>query len=110
MNKLLESLEPYTTETLGTKSLKFRNYVPRNKDFNHSITQAPTTVAEVELNVEREVKNTLREFEVQQKEPLVIAPKKANWDLKRNFEAKLQKINKKTEEAIIKLIKSKKNK
>ena len=111
MNKFLESLEPYTKELSEERPLKFRNYVPLSSELLHFVIHAPTTVAEVELNVEREVRNTLKEFEAQQKEPLTIAPKKANWDLKRNLERKVEKINKNTEDAIRNLVKmQKKNK
>lgn len=105
MNKLLESLDPYTTEEIEPKHLIFRNYVPRSPQLKPFIVQAATTVAEIELNTEREIRQSLKDFELQQKEPLTIVPKKANWDLKRSYERKMEKMNKKTEEAISKLIK-----
>ena len=108
MNKLLESLDPYTAEPVEEKPLKFRNYVPKTPKLTSFVVRAPTTVAEIELNLEKEIKTTLKEFEIQQKEPLTITPKKPNWDLKRNLETKLEKINKKTEDAIKKLVKAKK--
>ena len=110
MNKLLESLDPYTTEVLERKPMKFRNYAPRSKELSEFIIQAPTTVAEVEMTIEQDVIKTLKEFEQQQKEPLTIVPRKANWDLKRNIERKLEKTNKKTQEAISKLVRIQKNK
>lgn len=108
MNKLLDSLEPYSLDPIEAKPLKFRNYVPRSNELTDFVVHAPTIVAEVELNNERQVKNVLKEFELQQKEPLTIVPKKANWDLKRNLENKMEKIRKKTQSAIAKLVKSQK--
>src|SRR5574343_224285 len=100
MNKILESLDPYTSDKLETKPLIFRNYVPRSEDLRDFIIKAPTTVAEVELNIEREIRSSLKEFDKQQKEPLTLIPKKPNWDLKRKLNEKLESLESKTEKSI----------
>ncbi|OMJ75771.1 hypothetical protein SteCoe_24995 [Stentor coeruleus] len=105
MEKFLGTLEPYSDEFRNQKPLKFRNYVPRDKDLSAFVVEAPTKVLQVEILVDREARNALKDFEKQQNEPLTIAPKKANWDLKRNLERKSEKLNDKTEKAIKKLIK-----
>jgi coiled-coil domain-containing protein 12 len=100
MNKLLENLQPYNQEKLEIKQLVFRNYVPRSEELKEFVVRAPTTVAEVELNIEREIRNALKEFERQQKEPLTLVPKKANWDLKRKLNEKLDPLQRITEKSI----------
>lgn len=42
--------------------------------------------------------------ETQDEEELNIAPKKANWDLKRDVEKKLDKLNRRTQRAIVEII------
>ena len=42
--------------------------------------------------------------EAQDDEELNIAPKKANWDLKRDVEKKLEKLNRRTQRAIVDII------
>lgn len=42
--------------------------------------------------------------EAQDEEELNIAPKKANWDLKRDVEKKLEKLNRRTQRAIVEII------
>ena len=42
--------------------------------------------------------------EAQDEEELNIAPKKANWDLKRDVEKKLEKLNRRTQRAIVDII------
>lgn len=100
MNKILESLDPYITDKLESKFLVFRNYVPRTEDLRDFVIKAPTTVAEVELNIEREIRFSLKEFDKQQKEPLTLVPKKPNWDLKRKLNEKIETLESKTEKSI----------
>lgn len=109
MNKLLEGLELYTSEKLDEKALIFRNYVPRSAELRDFVRKAPTTVAEVELGTEKDIRSALKDFEKQQKEPLTLIPKKVNWDLKRNLEEKLNPLQEKTESSISKLKKQIKN-
>lgn len=42
--------------------------------------------------------------ETQDEEELNIAPKKANWDLKRDVEKKLEKLSRRTQRAIVEII------
>lgn len=42
--------------------------------------------------------------EAQDEEELNIAPKKVNWDLKRDVEKKLEKLNRRTQRAIVEII------
>lgn len=103
MNKLLDSLEPYTNEKIDDKNLIFRNYVPRSQDLKEFVKKSSTTVAEVELGIEKDIRIALKDFEKQQNEPLTLIPKKINWDLKRNLDEKLNPLQKVTESSISKL-------
>lgn len=103
MNKLLESLEPYTNEKKDEKILIFRNYAPRSQELREFVKKSSTTVAEVELGIEKDIRSALKDFEKQQNEPLTLVPKKVNWDLKRNLSEKLNQLQKVTESSISKL-------
>ncbi|EFA75691.1 mRNA splicing factor [Heterostelium album PN500] len=89
------------------KGLKFRNYVPRDI----SLTQYRLPKSKVPPVVE-ELLEKLKILESsaesqQSEESISFLPKKANWDLKRDVEKKLSKLDKKTNRAIYDLIKQK---
>lgn len=108
MNKLLDSLTPYQkNDGLESKELIFRNYIPTSESLKAFVRHAPTAVAETELEIEREIKQTVREFNKQQEEPLTIIPQKPNLDLKKSLDRKLRVLNQKTEAAIIQILKNK---
>ncbi|CAG9325506.1 unnamed protein product [Blepharisma stoltei] len=108
MDNFLDNLIPYQgNEGLEAKDLIFRNYIPKNDSLKEFIVHAPTTVAETELEIERDIKQSVREFNMQQEEPLTIIPQKPNMDLKKSLDRKLNVLNKKTEAAIIQLLKNK---
>ena len=60
---------------------------------------------ETELEVEKEVREAVQEFLRQENEPLTIVPSKPNWDLKRDLNKKLKGLGKKTERALVELLK-----
>ncbi|KAG0057159.1 hypothetical protein BGZ83_001102 [Gryganskiella cystojenkinii] len=91
-------------------SLSFRNYTPLNADLKAEDSQI-TTLADlgdtVEKKMEGVVERTLQEEEEKRAKDVdifALAPKKPNWDLKRDIEPKLAKLEKKTRAAIIELI------
>jgi len=106
MKSLLEELSPYGLgETLPSRRVMFRNYVPNDDNLKQFIIPAPTLVAETELEIQRQINASIKEFQKLQDEPLNIVPTKANWDLKRDLQKKMQSLNLKTEKAIISLLK-----
>ena len=103
----MESLFSSLTQNISEKRLEFRNYVPSRDSLKQFVQQADTLVSEIELQNDREIFLSKAEFIDQQDEPLTLAPKQPNLDLKRNFNRKLEVLNKRTELAIVKLINDK---
>mmetsp|Transcript_59581 Transcript_59581/g.87328 ORF Transcript_59581/g.87328 Transcript_59581/m.87328 type:complete len:137 (+) Transcript_59581:51-461(+) len=80
--------------------LKFRNYQPKTDEFKDGV------VAPVKISADKELEKmgaTQTKPEVQ----LDVAPKKANWDLKQHISKKLEKLERRTQQAIVDLIKAK---
>lgn len=81
----------------------FRNYVPKDEGLRLKVLRneggVPSREAEVILN---EAKKKVRSLPSEDK-PLSIAPKRANWDLKRDVDKRLKKLAKRTQRAIAEL-------
>ncbi|XP_030405696.1 coiled-coil domain-containing protein 12 isoform X3 [Gopherus evgoodei] len=85
------------------KELKLRNYVPEDEDLKkRKVPQAKPA------SVEDKVKDQL---EAAKPEPIIeevdlanLAPRKPDWDLKRDVAKKLEKLEKRTQRAIAELI------
>eukprot|EP01132_Coremiostelium_polycephalum_P005614 gene5614-6986_t len=82
--------------------LKFRNYTPKDT----TLVKYTLKKAEVPPIVD-ELMNRLKLLESGEELPISFAPKKINWDLKRDVNQKLSKLDKKTNNAIYQLIKLK---
>lgn len=85
--------------------MKFRNYIPKTADLKDYVLDKPTTVA-----LEAELEDRCKEaVDAAQEEDAVmaIAPKKPNWDLKRDVQKKMQVLGVKTDKAIMELIRRK---
>jgi len=89
--------------------LSFRNYQPMDDELQKNVNIA--TPDDVKNTVELETKNitkeALEEAERMQKEEIdlfSLAPKRANWDLKRDVEKKLERLDKRTQRAIADII------
>ena len=82
----------------GGQSIRLRNYLPEDGEaFEHTRVEAakvPETGAP-----EEEEDQTNEEAAV-----VDVAPKKANWDLKRDVEKKLKKLERRTQNAMIELM------
>ncbi|KAG2186026.1 hypothetical protein INT43_002464 [Umbelopsis isabellina] len=97
-------------QTNGEKAnLSFRNYEPTDEKLKDNVNIA--TPKDINNTVELETKNltkeALEEAERMQKEEIdlfSLAPKRANWDLKRDVEKKLERLDKRTQRAIAELI------
>jgi len=82
--------------------LKFRNYQPRDKDLTKF--QLPRASLDKELRWADNVLETIRCSKTAEQDVLNVAPKKANWDLKRDLAKRLDILNKQTQEAIVVMI------
>ncbi|KAF9973278.1 hypothetical protein BGZ73_003477 [Actinomortierella ambigua] len=98
-------------------SLTFRNYTPINEDLKTdsdiraSAPRAPEGVDTVEKKTEGVVEAVIQEEEKKRAQDVDIfslAPMKPNWDLRRDIEPRLQKLEKRTRAAIIELIRKEK--
>ncbi|KAG0360366.1 mRNA splicing factor [Gamsiella multidivaricata] len=91
-------------------SLSFRNYTPLNGELKADDSNITTTADigdTVEKKMEGVVERVIQEEEEKRAKDVdifTLAPKKPNWDLKRDVEPKLLKLEKKTRAAIIELI------
>lgn len=83
--------------------IRFRNYKPRDANLKYFELPAPKVAA---LITEDEIKK-LGEPLTTENGIMDIAPKKANWDLKRDVTRKLARLEKRTQRAIIDLIREK---
>eukprot|EP00245_Coleochaete_scutata_P006347 TRINITY_DN20774_c0_g1_i1.p2 TRINITY_DN20774_c0_g1~~TRINITY_DN20774_c0_g1_i1.p2 ORF type:complete len:145 (-),score=47.92 TRINITY_DN20774_c0_g1_i1:567-968(-) len=79
--------------------LRFRNYNPKSEELQEK-RAGPVTVPKFEEPVALTPAAT-----DENEDPLVsIAPKKANWDLRRDVAKKLEKLEKRTQRAMIELM------
>ncbi|KAL0535492.1 hypothetical protein IC582_029823 [Cucumis melo] len=78
-------------------NMKFRNYVPHDKELQEG-KLAPPVLPKFEDPVTTEPPQ-------QKEDPFVnIAPKKPNWDLRRDVQKKLDKLERRTQKALYKLM------
>ncbi|CAG8497747.1 16960_t:CDS:2 [Funneliformis caledonium] len=71
--------------------LKFRNYTPINEDIK--------AISKINISTPKDITETLEKTDL-----FNLAPKKPNWDLKRDVEKKLAKLDKITQASIAELI------
>ncbi|XP_067887609.1 coiled-coil domain-containing protein 12 [Heterodontus francisci] len=105
-NKQLREDEDKHEEEVKHRELKLRNYVPEDKELKQR--QVPNAKP---ASVEDKVKDQL---EAGKPEPIIeevdlvnLAPRKPDWDLKRDVAKKLEKLEKRTQRAIAELIREK---
>ncbi|CAO3596537.1 unnamed protein product [Absidia cylindrospora] len=91
------------------KDLKFRSYTPTDENLKQHVSIA--TPNHIKITAETETKEiptqTLAEAAEKEKEDVDLfnlAPKKANWDLRRDVEKKLEKLDRRTQKAILETI------
>ncbi|KAI8078694.1 mRNA splicing factor [Halteromyces radiatus] len=91
------------------KDLTFRSYTPSDENLKQLVNIA--TPDNIKTTVESETKQipiqTLQEAAEKEKEEVDLfnlAPKKANWDLRRDVEKKLEKLDRRTQRAVLELI------
>ncbi|KAG9063510.1 hypothetical protein KI688_004394 [Linnemannia hyalina] len=109
----LEQLKKRKLESAGgddSVSMSFRNYTPVNESLKDQDSKI-TTVADIGDTVEKKMDGVVEKVIQEEDEKrakdvdiFTLAPKKPNWDLKRDIEPKLLKLEKKTRAAVIELI------
>jgi coiled-coil domain-containing protein 12 len=87
------------------KEVKFRNYLPRDGDLTRvPATTAPTMVPAKSVDDEGDEEDDgpmALKPNVGDVDPAMLVPKKANWDLKRDVERRLGKLEKRTARAMV---------
>ncbi|KAH8826935.1 mRNA splicing factor [Flagelloscypha sp. PMI_526] len=95
-------------EQVDEPIISHRNFDPTSRTLRkRDVQDADMNVDTVENNVEGLAEKIIKEDEARRAQELNvfnIAPKRANWDLKRELEKKLAKLDRKTQEAIHTLI------
>ena len=77
------------------KALVFRNYLPSDPSLKKYRLPRPEVV---------DISKSVPEVDLKEVTELLITPKKANWDLKRDIQSKLDKLENKTQRAILELL------
>jgi len=85
------------------KPIKFRNYVPKDEALkDKKIEDAkPQSVQE---SVQDHLEKAKPEAIIDEVDIATLAPRKPDWDLKRDVSKKLEKLQKKTQRAIVELL------
>mmetsp|Transcript_11621 Transcript_11621/g.16124 ORF Transcript_11621/g.16124 Transcript_11621/m.16124 type:complete len:172 (+) Transcript_11621:58-573(+) len=93
-----------TDAAVNIQQLRFRNYNPQDPTLQQLKIERPE-IPEVAKKI------TAMLDKISKEEPdlnsVNLAPKKANWDLKRDVEKKLEKLEKRTQKAIVEMMREK---
>lgn len=93
---------PDVDEVKDARPLLFRNYVPRTAELKE-FCKDKITSADIEAEIDKEIEEAITAAD-DQDAVLAIAPKKPNWDLKRDVERKMQVLQARTDRAVVQLI------
>ncbi|KAI7861977.1 mRNA splicing factor [Spinellus fusiger] len=105
LSKSQDSIENTDTE----KKLSFRSYIPNDETLKqHANIVTPDdigdTIESETKHITKEVLSKATEKEKEEVDLFNLAPKKANWDLKRDVEKKLEKLDRKTQRAVLQIL------
>lgn len=84
------------------RDVRFRNYIPRTPELR-DFCLAKVTSTDVEVMIDKEIAEYISNAE-DQEAVMAIAPRKPNWDLKRDVERKMQVLQARTDRAVVQLI------
>lgn len=86
----------------GVAALKFRNYVPQDPEMRQWCLPRPS-VEELEKQIDKEGREAIASA-VNEDVASQIIPRRPNWDLKREIEKKLTILTRKTDRALVELV------
>eukprot|EP00440_Ansanella_granifera_P059311 gb/GFBE01064291.1/.p1 GENE.gb/GFBE01064291.1/~~gb/GFBE01064291.1/.p1 ORF type:complete len:164 (+),score=45.82 gb/GFBE01064291.1/:1-492(+) len=89
-------------EKKDDRDIHFRNYQPRTPELR-DLCLPRITSADIEDDIDREIQDAIAAAE-DTDAVLAIAPKKPNWDLKRDVERKMTTLSSRTDRAVVQLI------
>ncbi|XP_072905327.1 coiled-coil domain-containing protein 12 [Hemitrygon akajei] len=93
-------------EEVKHRELKLRNYVPEDKELKERLVPNVKPVS-VEDKVKDQLEAGKPEPVIEEVDLVNLAPRKPDWDLKRDVAKKLEKLEKRTQRAIAELIREK---
>ncbi|XP_062913340.1 coiled-coil domain-containing protein 12 isoform X1 [Mobula hypostoma] len=93
-------------EEVKHRELKLRNYVPEDKELKERLVPN-VKPASVEDKVKDQLEAGKPEPVIEEVDLVNLAPRKPDWDLKRDVAKKLEKLEKRTQRAIAELIREK---
>ncbi|XP_015669789.1 coiled-coil domain-containing protein 12, partial [Protobothrops mucrosquamatus] len=85
------------------KELKLRNYIPEDVELKERVVPNAKP-ASVEDKVKEQLEAAKPELIIEEVDLANLAPRKPDWDLKRDVAKKLEKLEKRTQRAIAELI------
>ena len=85
------------------KTIKFRNYAPKDDQLKSKKLESIKPIDVVESLTEH-LEKSKSEKSAEEVDLTTLAPRKPDWDLKRDVSKKLEKLEKRTQKAIIELI------
>jgi hypothetical protein len=86
------------------REIIFKNYIPNDQNFIVERVKYYEEIERIESGIEQRIRKAVKDFISLEKNPLNIVPKKNNIDLKKNLSKKLEKLNRRTEIAILEII------
>ncbi|KAJ7322078.1 hypothetical protein JRQ81_018365 [Phrynocephalus forsythii] len=89
--------------TAKHKELRLRNYAPEDEELKERVVP-PAKPASVEDKVKDQLEAARPEPIIEEVDLANLAPRKPDWDLKRDVAKKLEKLEKRTQRAIAELI------
>ncbi|OEH79439.1 coiled-coil domain-containing protein 12 [Cyclospora cayetanensis] len=92
-------------ERESTPEIRFRNYVPKDPKLRLFCLPRPS-VDELEKQIAKEAQGAVQ---AAKEEDILsqVAPRRPNWDLKRDVERKISVLSRRTDKAIVQLIREK---
>ncbi|EHA98666.1 Coiled-coil domain-containing protein 12 [Heterocephalus glaber] len=93
----------FRAESCRDEELRLRNYVPEDEDLKRRRVPQAKPVA-VEEKVKEQLEAAKPEPVIEEVDLANLAPRKPDWDLKRDVAKKLEKLEKRTQRAIAELI------
>lgn len=94
-------------EESNRKPPRFLNYTPLNQALKGQEVNTIADISVIEKTAQIRIKSSIEQFLNEEKGTINIIPKKPNIDLKRHLQPKLEKLNKRTQLAIIELLREK---
>lgn len=95
---------------VASRSVNFRNYTPADPQLEQAETDDEPSAKRAKQNEKSVLEKALEEAKAEtpqtraEEDLVAIAPKKINWDLKRDIKPKLDKLERRTQKAIVELL------